>query len=130
MRKAREVAASSLSGGQWAVSPSRERLCHGQQHWGALPPTFHTRASKGNSDPGWGLLSSVEVASDKMKATSRCITRASTEDIHHIHTPPRPRVTDPIGEGDPKPQAPISGWGACFSRGDFFFKVYEHLKIV
>lgn len=77
-----------------------------------------------------GDLSSVEVASDKMKATSRCITRASTEDSHYIHTPPRPRVTDPIGEGDPKPQAPVSDWGVCFRRGDFFFKVYEHLKIV
>lgn len=101
MRKARDVAAGSFT------VPSRDRLCLGQQHWGSMPPTF-THMLLSIPLTLAGDLSLVEMASDKMKGTSRCRARASTDDSRRSHIPPRPRVTDPNGEGDPKPQEPLS----------------------
>lgn len=81
-----------------------------------------TRASKYTSDSTGD--SSVKVASGKMKASSRCMPRASMEDACHTHMTTKCWV--PIsywGERSPSTGIPILDWRCASARvsGLYFF---------
>lgn len=131
LRKAREVSARRLSGGQSVPWPRRQLWPRKQgpgtqKTWGCTHCHQPSHATCTSTCDLTADLSSVHVVNDKMKAPSRCVARASIADACHAQMPPSAGVTDPDGRGIPQHRHP-SQTGGVLQKG--WFKFDRHLKI-
>lgn len=95
----------------WPRKRGGERQKRGERRLGVIATVFHTPNVLLGVPLTWTGNSSVEVASGKMKSTSRCVATASVA----YHQDPGP---DPAGERGPPAKAPPGlRLGVRFRRG-------------